>query len=261
MGVSTAVVEVAGADAQDPPSSIGVVTLDWPDKRNALGPGEAHELRIALERTGSSGVVGVILTGNGAFCAGGDLEALTSLLADPDLDIGAVIYEEFQGVVRTLLDIPVPTVAAIDGPAVGLGFDLTLACDLRLFGPKGWVLQGWARLGLIPGTGGIQLLQHIAPALVWPMVADQARIAGPAAEVAGLGQAVADHSAVDESVAALGRLAGMGLDALEAYVRLSREWKRDGFEAHLTECARTQGQLLRGAVFEQRAKELLSRST
>jgi enoyl-CoA hydratase/carnithine racemase len=239
--------------------SIAVVTLDWPEKRNALGPDEARQLRETIEESLLSGEVrGLVLTGNGAFSAGGDLAAISTLAADPGVDVAKVIYKEFQGVVRALLEAPVVTAAAIDGPAVGLGFDLTLACDMRFFGSKGWVMQGWARLGLIPGTGGIRLLQSIAPGILWKMIAEQARIYGPEAQALGLGQIAPGESALIAAVEALVNLGEMGEEALEAYVRMSRQRLQEGFLQHLEECATTQSQLLRGSAFTRKAQELLA---
>jgi enoyl-CoA hydratase/carnithine racemase len=240
-------------------SSIAIVTLDWPERRNALGPDEARDLRQVIETSvRSADVQGLVLTGNGAFCAGGDLAAISALAADPDVDLAGVIYQEFQGLVRTLLELPVATAAAIDGAAVGLGFDLTLACDMRYFGAKGWVSQGWARMGLIPGTGGIRLLQHVAPGLLWKLLTEQSSIHGDEAETLGLGQAVPDKSAVPAAVEALASLGQMGQDALRAYARLSRQSILRDFSTHLQDCAETQGHLLRGDVFTSKARELLA---
>ncbi|HTU06902.1 MAG TPA: enoyl-CoA hydratase/isomerase family protein, partial [Trebonia sp.] len=148
MGVVT---EVAGPAA--------LVVLDWPEKRNALGPDEANEVAAALRAAaGQPDVRGIVLTGNGAFCAGGDLGGMVARADMPPEERRALVYSAYQGLIRTLIELPVPTVAAVDGPAVGMGFDIALACDSRFIGPDGWCRQGWARIGLIPGTGGELLL-------------------------------------------------------------------------------------------------------
>ena len=123
-----------------------VVILDWPDQRNALGPDESRELSDAVGGAVTPGVCGLVLTGNGAFCAGGNLRgAVERSDLDPS-ERRQVVYAAYQGVVRALIDCPVPTVAAVDGPAVGMGFDLALACDSRFVGPDGWCQQGWGRV-------------------------------------------------------------------------------------------------------------------
>jgi enoyl-CoA hydratase/carnithine racemase len=167
-----------------------VVTLDWPARRNALGPAQARELAGTLRRLAAAEDVAVVaLTGNGAFCAGGDLQAVATLAAAGPDAVREVLYEVFHEVVRQLIAMPKPVLAAVDGPAVGLGMDLALACDWRAIGPGGWFRQGWADLGVIPGTGGELLLRRLAPALVWSLLGSSSQL-GPS-DAARLGLAVA----------------------------------------------------------------------
>ena len=86
-----------------------------------------------------------MLTGNGALCAGGNLRGAVERAGMPEDERRRLVYGAFQGLVRAIIDVPVATIAAIDGPAVGMGFDLALACDSRFVGPDGWCQQGWGR--------------------------------------------------------------------------------------------------------------------
>jgi len=159
--------------------SAAVIVLDWPERRNALGPDEALEVTAALREAASPPeVCGLVLTGNGAFCAGGDLRGAVERSAMPEDERRRLVYGAFQGLVRALVDVPVATVAAVDGPAVGMGFDLALACDSRFVGPDGWCQQGWGRVGLVPGTGGELLLRRLAPSALWALLEDQPRLSG-----------------------------------------------------------------------------------
>src|SRR3954452_8157538 len=101
---------------------VATVILDWPEQRNALDPANGDDiqasLRLAVE---DEAVCGVVLTGEGAFCAGGNLKGAQERAAMSPEERRAMITASFQGIIRTLLDLPVPTVAAIDGPAVGMG--------------------------------------------------------------------------------------------------------------------------------------------
>jgi enoyl-CoA hydratase/carnithine racemase len=237
-----------------------VVTMAWTAKRNALGPAEADVLTDALGEAGQRGGSVVVLTGDGAFCAGGDLPTIIELTRTmTPHQIRDTVYSRFQGVVRALRNCPVPTIAAVDGPAVGLGLDLALACDMRFVGPAGWVRQGWARVGLVPGTGGVGLLHRVAPAVLWQLLSTRDKC--DAAECARLG--IAEPAVVSARSAALDRaetLATVPRDVLGHYAALERtaSWPSpEQFE----ESARIQAELLCSDRFRSFAAELLGRPT
>jgi enoyl-CoA hydratase/carnithine racemase len=247
MGIVT---EVVGAAA--------LVVLDWPDKRNALGPDEANEVSAALRTAaGQPGIRGVVLTGNGAFCAGGDINGMVAR-ADMDPEQRrALVYGAYQGLIRTLLDLPVPTVAAVDGPAVGMGFDIALACDSRFIGPDGWCRQGWARIGLIPGTGGELLLRMRAPGALWRLLDGQPKVGPDLAEQLGIGEATEGRSARDAALARVESYAAYSEAALAGYVRLNRAELRARLPAHQAECLAVQLELLADPAFRDRARAAL----
>ena len=141
---------------------VAVVTIDRPDRRNALDAAAARELAVTISETGALTRV-VILTGAGpAFCAGGDLEELERWSnSDPD-EIGATLYGSFQAVIRAIRAAPAVLIAAVNGAAVGAGMDVALACDLRIAAEDARLGQVWVRLGVIPGTGGAWLTQALA---------------------------------------------------------------------------------------------------
>jgi enoyl-CoA hydratase/carnithine racemase len=234
-----------------------VVVLDWPDKRNALGPDESLELTDAIRAAVTSEVCGLVLTGNGAFCAGGNLRgAVDRADLDPD-ERRQIVYAAYQGVVRALLDCPVPTVAAIDGPAVGMGFDLALACDSRFVGPSGWCQQGWGRVGLVPGTGGELLLRMRAPSALWSLLEEQPRLDAAALTALGLAEPVDEGTARARAVARVERLSPMSREALEAYVVLYRAELRGLIEPHLERAVERQLSLLASPDFAARVAKVL----
>jgi enoyl-CoA hydratase/carnithine racemase len=234
----------------------GIVTLDWPEKRNALGPAEAGEFADALRQVAAEPQVkGVVVTGNGAFCAGGDLKGMIARADMPPEERRRLVYSAFQGMITTIIGLPVPTFAAVDGPAVGMGFDIALACDARIVGPGGWFRQGWAGIGLIPGTGGELLLRLRAPSALWQLIPGQPKVDGPAAEKLGLGETAGGEFA-DARAAAVARahkLAGTGRATLEGYVRLHRADLRARLADHLAECLTIQVALLSDPEFAGRA--------
>jgi enoyl-CoA hydratase/carnithine racemase len=162
-----------------------------------------------------------------------------------------------QGMVRALVDFPVPTVAAIDGPAIGLGFDLALACDSRLIGPQGWCMQGWGRIGVVPGTGGEYLLRLRAPSLLWRLLETQPRIYAVDAERWNIGESTNDDPARVRAVARINSYAQMSRDALVAYADLHRMDLRKGLDEHLEAAVNRQVKLLASPDLKGKVDKLL----
>jgi enoyl-CoA hydratase len=235
-----------------------VVTMDWPSKRNALRPDDARAIAAAIEGAAGTDAVGLVLTGSTAFCAGGDLPYFLASAAD---DAGTAreqffhdVYDGMQGVLRALHDTRLLTVAAVDGPAIGLGMDFALACDVCVVGDGGWMQQGWAKVGLIAATGGIHFLDQVAPGLLWDLL-DQRRLT--AEDCVRLRLARRAAIAVDEAVGIVERIADVGPEALAEYVALNRlgRWPSHAeFEAF----ARAQARLLAGGTFRQRAGAVMA---
>jgi enoyl-CoA hydratase len=144
-----ALVETEHADG------VAVITLNEPDRRNAFTPASVAELVGALERAEADPRCGaVVVTGAApAFCGGADLRALET---GDEASLRA-IYAGFRRVARCRL----PTVAAVNGAAVGAGMNLALACDVRLVGESGWFDTRFLRLGLHPGGGHTWMLRNI----------------------------------------------------------------------------------------------------
>jgi enoyl-CoA hydratase len=179
-----------GVDIEQREDGIVSVWLNWPEKRNALGPSDTRELGDAIENAGSLAVHGVIVPGVGAFCAGGDLEqfaALSERSSAPDVRVR--IHENVHSVIRAIRACPVPVAAAVDGAAVGLGLDYALAYDMCFIGSKGWLQQGWALAGLVHGAGGSAFIQKASPPALWTLIAEQERLDGEKAQRLGLGEA------------------------------------------------------------------------
>jgi len=233
-----------------------VVTIRRPDVRNALGPREARLLgEVITEAAGHPDALGIVLTGEGAFSAGGDLPAIVEATRGRDAaGVSEFVYRDFQSMVRSLRGCPLPTVAAVDGAAIGLGLDLALWCDARFLGPRAKLAQGWASLGLIPGTGGAHVLQRLLPGALWHLLGQRPMGADDAATM-GFGVRVDDalRAAVDliEGWGAVGR------PALEGYALLARTHLPD--DDYLRECARIQGERLTSESFAATAQAILSR--
>jgi enoyl-CoA hydratase len=133
---------------------VATVTLDAPDRRNALTLGLGDELVAALDAAEADASVGaVVVTGAPpAFCAGADL----SHLGGSQREGLRKIYEGFLRVARS----PLPTIAAVNGAAVGAGVNLALACDLIVAGESARFDTRFVKLGLHPGGGHTWMLRR-----------------------------------------------------------------------------------------------------
>jgi enoyl-CoA hydratase len=128
--------------------------LDAPERRNALNAPMLREMADTIERVADDDDARVlIVSGKGkAFCAGADVR---SLFGDPNRPPAAIradlrrVYASFLG----LVDLEIPTIAAVDGAAVGAGFNIALACDIVVAGPGARFAVTFAEIGLHPGGG------------------------------------------------------------------------------------------------------------
>jgi enoyl-CoA hydratase/carnithine racemase len=241
---------------------VAVVMIDRPEKRNALTMDLVAELTEHVRSAAEDPeVAGLVLTGNGAFCAGADLRGVVAQGADAGNAIRDTIEEVPQQLIRALLDVPVPTVAALNGPAIGMGMDIALACDSRLLSPSGWMMQGWGRVGLIPGTGGELLLRRLNPSILWRLLEEQQPIHGPRAEAWGLGEAVEDEDAVESAVRRVRKFAELPRAALITYVQLYRAALKAELDAHLAACSRAQVELITDRGLASRVGQVVGAMT
>lgn len=144
------------------PGGVGLVTLCRPELRNALGPEGWQDLaRAVAQASEDPGARVVVLTGMGkAFCAGGDVKSMPERLDWPPEVRRARLLEDMQ-VIQTLVELKKPTVAAVNGAAVGAGLALALACDLRVAGEAARLGAGFVRVGLAPDFGTSWLLPRV----------------------------------------------------------------------------------------------------
>jgi enoyl-CoA hydratase len=134
---------------------VGVVTIDLPERRNSLTVEMSAQLRgHVADCEGDDGVSAIVVTGAPpAFCAGADLTALGEAREEGL----RAIYAGFLAVANSTL----PTIAAVNGAAVGAGLNLALACDVRLVGPKARFDARFLQLGLHPGGGMTWMTQRL----------------------------------------------------------------------------------------------------
>jgi len=133
---------------------IAVLTLNRPDKLNSFTKVMHDELRSALTEIENSHVRAMILTGKGrGFCAGQDLGDEAFQLTD-DFDAGDAIEQNYNPLIKRILAMPFPVIAAVNGVAAGAGANIALACDIVLAARSAKFIQAFAKIGLIPDAGG-----------------------------------------------------------------------------------------------------------
>lgn len=137
---------------------VALITVNDPDRRNALTSESSAQLRAAVERAEADpDVHAVVVTGAGkAFCAGADLSALGAAGAGAAESGLQQLYDGFMAVGNCTL----PTIAAVNGAAVGAGLNLALAADVRIAGPDALFDPRFQKLGLHPGGGATWMLQR-----------------------------------------------------------------------------------------------------
>jgi|SRR5687768_3183430 len=138
------------------------VTLNRPDKLNAFNPDMHQLLRKALERARDEAEVrAVLLTGAGrGFCAGQDL-AERNVSVETPLDLSVSLGSYYNPLVRRMRELPKPIVCAVNGVAAGAGANIALACDLVIAARSASFVQSFARLGLVPDSGGTWFLPRL----------------------------------------------------------------------------------------------------
>lgn len=153
MGYETLIVETSGA--------IATITMHRPDARNALDITMRQELLLALDEIErDEGARVLVLTGAGGhFCAGGDVKTMrdgtyTAATARERVDM-------LNRFIVRLVAFPRPTIAMVDGFAVGAGCNLALCCDLVVASERARFGEVFARIGLVPDGGGTYLLSRV----------------------------------------------------------------------------------------------------
>jgi len=142
-------------------NDIARLVLNRPDQRNALDLDMRREIEAVLKtlREERSAKALVIAGSGGSFCAGGDLKALSAGRRPAPVNRERIrrLHTWFD----ELLDLEMPVVAVVDGPAFGAGFNLALAADFILATPRAQFCAVFVRIGLVPDLGGLQLLPRI----------------------------------------------------------------------------------------------------
>lgn len=187
------------------------ITLNRPDRLNAFDEAMHRLLAKILEDIADDSTArAVLLTGAGrGFCAGQDLGARVTAPDGPPPDLGATIAEFYNPLIRRIRALPKPVVCAVNGVAAGAGANIALACDIVIAANSARFIQSFARIGLVPDSGGTFFLPRLIgdararalALLAEPINAEQAVAWGM------IWKAVPDAELRDETEAMTARLA------------------------------------------------------
>jgi enoyl-CoA hydratase/carnithine racemase len=146
---------------------VAVITLNRPQERNAISRSEyIQEIKdFCAMATADASLKAVIVTGAGsAFCAGGnvkDMRDKSGIFEGSPYELRNRYREGIQQIPLALYELEVPTIAAINGPAIGAGLDLACMCDVRIAAQGATFAESFVKLGIVPGDGGAWLLPRI----------------------------------------------------------------------------------------------------
>ena len=193
-------------------SGVAILTLNRPEERNTLTADMVAAIVSAMDKVEANRSVGaLVVTGAPpAFCAGANLGNLAEATAD---SLGA-IYEGFLRIARS----PLPTIAAVNGAAVGAGMNMALACDVRLAGERAKFDTRFLQIGIHPGGGHTWMMRRIlGPQATFATVVFGEVVDGREAERIGLvWKCVADDQLMSEAMKLATRAAEAPRDLLES---------------------------------------------
>ncbi|MXO86079.1 crotonase/enoyl-CoA hydratase family protein [Altererythrobacter aurantiacus] len=227
---------------------IVTLTLDRPDSMNALGAnGDGDAFAEACDAINADRSVRcAILTGAGkAFSAGGDVKAMrerTGAFGGTGPQIADGYRDNIHKALRALYGLRVPLIAAVNGPAIGLGCDLACLADMRIASDRAKFGVTFLKLGLIPGDGGTWILPRIiGEARAAELFYTGDVIDAPTAVEWGLvSRSVPADVLLDEAHELAEKVAAMPPDALRAAKNLMRQGREISYDTALELAANTQ---------------------
>lgn len=143
-------------------NSVAVITLNRPEVLNSFNIPMAKEVQDALTKCEEQNTIrAVVITGEGrAFSAGQDL-AEASPKDKPLANLGKILEESYNPIIKQIYEIEKPVVAGVNGVAAGAGANIALACDIVVASEKASFVQAFSKIGLIPDSGGTYFLPRL----------------------------------------------------------------------------------------------------
>jgi enoyl-CoA hydratase len=224
------------------------IVLDSPHNKNALSTALVHQLQQGLsDAVEESGVRAVVLTHTGTtFCAGADLAQATSGKHDADpVDVAVARAHEMTHLLRAILELPIPVIAAVNGHVRAGGLGLIGACDLVVAGPASTFALTEARIGVAPSIISLTLLPKMSPRAAGRYFVTGEKFDTAEAAAIGLITQAADSAegmaaAVEALIANIAKASPQGLAASKALTTASI---LGDFDRHADELAKQSAEL------------------
>lgn len=234
-----------------------IIRLNRPAALNAWNEQLGHELLDAVRRVADDDAVRAVgVTGSGrAFSSGADLRDMAARPMTPEghIDVHTTLTTVYHPILTTLRRMPKPVVAALNGPAVGIGCSLALVCDTIVCAESAYMLLAFVNIGLVPDGGALALISTRAGAgRAAAMALHGERVAAADLLQAGLADEVVADDALDERLRA--RLDAFAAGPTRSYAGSKRQinaWLYAGLDEQLEREARIQQEMAGSADFRE----------
>lgn len=232
--------------------NVAVIKFNRPDMLNSFNREMGAEFKNALtECMEDKTIRAILITGEGkGFCAGQDLDEAVPKNNEPLPDLGKIVEENYNPIIKLIRNIEKPVVCAVNGVAAGAGANIALACDIVTASVKASFIQAFSKIGVVPDSGGTFFLPRLvglSKASSLMMLAD--KLSAEDAEKIGMIYKVLPHDSLfDETYKITKYLAGQPTKALGYIKRLLNK----SFENSLEEQLKMEGELqsLAGRTFD-----------
>lgn len=236
---------------------VTTLKLARPDKLNAITPNVFAELNDAIDTALANGTRAFVLSGEGrAFCSGADLMPDGAGYEGLPEDLGQIVEDHYNPFTRKLMDLPVPLVTAINGPAVGAGLSLALTGDIAVMARSAYLLLAFVNIGLVPDAGATWLVaSSIGRQRAMKMALMGEKVSADDALAMGLVAELADD---DQTLARAQEIAARLAKGPSKAIGLIRKQVNSAVEESLTQTLENERDNQRTAGFTEDFKEAIA---
>jgi 2-(1,2-epoxy-1,2-dihydrophenyl)acetyl-CoA isomerase len=244
---------------------VATVELNRPEALNAWNAALGADLLAALRASAADDAVrALVITGAGrAFSSGADLRDVSGGHTTPEgrPDVYKTLTERYHPIMHAIREVPKPVIAAVNGPAVGIGCSLALCCDLILAGESSYFLLAFVNIGLVPdGGSSLFVPAHVGMARAMEMSMLGERVpAAQALEWGLINRVIADERLSEEAAALAARMAAGPTRSYAGTKRQLNNWLYARMEEQLELEAKIQQEMANSADFVEGALAFLEK--